>query len=119
MLKTLRYRKNQQPVDSGSADSTSLENSEKNSELNLGEYRVKEGDTLTQITKEIGYKEASFTKMMNAIYSINPQAFSKNSKSLLKAGAILKIPSVQEVLGIKPLEIQWKQLTRTLLKKLI
>ena len=42
--------------------------------------------------------------MMNAIYTKNPQAFSKNSKSLLKAGAVLKIPTVQEVLGVKPLD---------------
>ena len=60
-------------------------------------YRIKRGDNLSQITKSLGHKGLSFTKMMAAIYNANPHAFSKNKINLLKVGKILRIPSVEEV----------------------
>lgn len=62
-----------------------------------GSYKVKKGDNLSKITKKYVYTNVSFTKMMNAIYTANPHAFSKNRINLLKAGANLRIPSVDEV----------------------
>ncbi len=64
-------------------------------------YKVSSGDSLSIITKKFAAKDVSFTKMMNAIYTSNPEAFSKNSKNLLKTGAVLQIPAVEDVLGIK------------------
>ena len=61
------------------------------------EYRVKEGDTLTKITKEIGYKNVSFTKMMKAIYSENIHAFEKNNITKLKVGAVLALPKISDI----------------------
>ncbi len=60
-------------------------------------YRVKRGDTLSNITQKLGHKGISFTKMMVAIHTANPHAFSKNKINLLKAGKILRIPSLGEV----------------------
>jgi FimV-like protein len=64
-------------------------------------YKVKSGDSLFKITRQFVAKDVSFTKMMNAIYTANPDAFSRKSKSLLKAGAVLQIPSANDVLDIK------------------
>ena len=56
-------------------------------------YQVQKGDTLSGITRKLGQKGVSFTKMMKAIHSSNPHAFSKNRINLLKAGAVLTIPT--------------------------
>ena len=56
-------------------------------------YTVEKGDNLSKITKKFATKDISFTKMMNAIYSNNPEAFVNKSKNKIKAGAELSIPS--------------------------
>jgi len=71
--------------------------SEKEGSLATDAYRIKRGDNLSKITKKLGHKGISFTKMMTAIYSANPHAFSKNKINLLKVGKILRIPSPEEV----------------------
>ncbi len=60
-------------------------------------YRVKRGDTLSKITKQYMYQGVSFTRMMTAIFKINPSAFSKNKINKLKVGALLRIPTYIEV----------------------
>lgn len=66
-------------------------------EVQRGSYVAKKGDTLAQITKELGYENISFTKMMKAIFSANPDAFMKNNITQLKEGAIVAIPTADEV----------------------
>lgn len=68
--------------------------------LEENEYRVKEGDTLTKIAKDIGYKNVSFTKMMKAIYTENPQSFVKNNITKLKVGSVLVLPKLSAIEGI-------------------
>lgn len=83
------------------AAKTALKNKPSNfSQLTSEEklYTVKQGDSLSKITKKFGYKSVSFTKMMSAIHAANPHAFSKNSINLLKVGKTLKIPSIEEVM---------------------
>ena len=60
-------------------------------------YKIERGDNLSQITRKLGHKGVSFTKMMKAIHTANPHAFSKNKINLLKVGKILRIPSIEEV----------------------
>lgn len=60
-------------------------------------YTIKKGDNLSRLTKKLGHKEVSFTKMMKAIHTANPHAFSKNKINLLKVGKILTIPTLEEV----------------------
>ncbi len=60
-------------------------------------YVIKSGDNLSAITKNLGHKGISFTKMMSAIYVANPHAFSKNKINLLKIGKVLTIPSLKEI----------------------
>jgi len=61
-------------------------------------YTIKRGDNLSKITKALGHKGVSFTKMMKAIHTANPHAFSKNRINLLKVDQILRIPTIEEVL---------------------
>ena len=69
-------------------------------------YKIERGDNLSQITRKLGHKGVSFTKMMKAIHTANPHAFSKNKINLLKVGEILRIPSIEEVSAGKPSVVQ-------------
>jgi FimV-like protein len=60
-------------------------------------YTIKNGDNLSTLTKKLGHKGISFTKMMKAIHTANPHAFSKNKINLLKVGKTLKIPTIEEI----------------------
>ena len=60
-------------------------------------YTVKKGDTLAQVIKEIGYEGVSFTKMMKAIYAVNPQAFSQSNITILKESAVIQLPPLSEI----------------------
>ncbi|MEB8431391.1 LysM peptidoglycan-binding domain-containing protein [Cocleimonas sp. KMM 6892] len=68
--------------------------------LEENEYRIKEGDTLTKIAKDIGYKNVSFTKMMKAIYTENPQSFEENNITKLKVGSVLVLPELSVIEGV-------------------
>ncbi len=73
---------------------------EKNSK-NLDVYKVKPGDTLSEITKKYLFEGISFTRMMKAIFIANPEAFSKNKMTVLLSGAKLRIPTYEELVGKK------------------
>ncbi len=60
-------------------------------------YTVVKGDSLFKITKKFASNDISLTKMMNTIYSNNPEAFVNNNKNKIKAGAELSIPVVVSV----------------------
>ena len=62
-------------------------------------YTVKSGDTLSKITRDLGMKGRSFTKMMRAIHSAKPHAFSKNRINVLKINALLTIPSFDNTIS--------------------
>ncbi|HXF07020.1 MAG TPA: FimV/HubP family polar landmark protein [Candidatus Acidoferrales bacterium] len=65
-----------------------------------GERRVRRGDTLWAIAGEQSHFEAvTRNQMMLAIYRRNPGAFDGNINQL-KAGAILRMPSVEEMRAI-------------------
>jgi len=66
---------------------------------NTSRYKVKRGDTLSQITRKHLYNGASFSRMMKAIYEANPHAFAKNNMNLLFAGEVLNIPAYTEVIN--------------------
>jgi len=61
------------------------------------QYKVVKDDSLSIITKKFIDKNTSFTKLMNAIFTANPNAFAKNNINQLKAGVTLRIPSFEEV----------------------
>jgi len=63
-----------------------------------GEYGpVQRDETLWSIAKATRPAGASINQMMLAILSDNPQAFGAENINTLKAGSILRIPSVEEV----------------------
>lgn len=66
------------------------------------QYRVQNGDNLTKIVKKFKYENVSFTKMMKAIFTKNPHAFSNNKINLLKANALLDIPQLSEIQETTP-----------------
>ncbi len=83
-----------------------INSSEKTDVIPTDGYEIERGDNLSQITRKLGHKGVSFTKMMKAIHTANPHAFSKNKINLLKVGKILRIPSIEEVSVGKPSVVQ-------------
>ncbi len=65
-------------------------------------YTVRKGDTLSSIAQQVGVETVSLDQMLTALYRANSGAFIDGNMNLLRAGAILHIPSAQEVQGIAP-----------------
>lgn len=63
-----------------------------NTQSDQSTYTVVKGDSLSKITKKFVSEDISFTIMMSAIQSNNPEAFVDNNKNIIKAGAELTIP---------------------------
>lgn len=63
-------------------------------ETEITKYTVVEGDTLTNVTRQIGYQDVSFSKMMKAIFATNQHAFISNNITKLKIGAVITLPSL-------------------------
>ena len=61
-----------------------------------GTYTVQRGDTLSQIASEYGDDAKDYNRMLLALYKANPEAFAGNMNAL-KTGAVLRIPSSDEV----------------------
>jgi len=59
-------------------------------------YRVRRGDTLSKIARKLGYRGVRSEQMMVALFEKNRRAFSKNNMNNLKAGVLMKRPSLQE-----------------------
>ena len=59
-------------------------------------YRVRRGDTLSKVAKRLGYSSVRSEQMMMALFEKNRRAFTSNNMNNLKAGALLKRPSLQE-----------------------
>ena len=63
-------------------------------------YRVRRGDTLSKVAKRLGYSGVRRDQMMMALFEKNRRAFSKRNMNNLKAGAVLKRPSLREAKAI-------------------
>ena len=62
---------------------------------------VATGETLSQIAKaNLPGSDVSANQMMVAMLNANPQAFSQNNINRLKSGAILRIPSPEEIRAV-------------------
>ena len=62
-----------------------------------GEYTVQRGDTLSQIAHEVGDDPRDLNRTLLALYKANPEAFYRENMNALKTGAVLRIPSADEV----------------------
>lgn len=60
-------------------------------------YRVKSGDTLSEIAKHYRHKGISLKKMQKSIHRANPRAFIHNDINKLKKGVVLDIPSKKQI----------------------
>ena len=70
------------------------------SQRQVTNYRVRRGDNLSKVATKLRYSGVQKDQMMIALYEKNRRAFSKNNINNLKAGALLKRPSLQEVRSI-------------------
>ncbi|MCM1511869.1 MAG: hypothetical protein NC112_01945 [Oxalobacter formigenes] len=59
-------------------------------------YVVARGDTLSKIAARLGRRDISLEQMLVALYRNNPGAFLDNNMNLLKEGAPLSIPDVDD-----------------------
>ena len=81
------------------------------------------GDTLITIARRLRVDERfTVNQVMVALFRKNPQAFGENNINILKAGAMLKVPTAEEVAAIPPAEAdrivrahnrRWEVLKRT------
>ena len=62
-----------------------------------GQVTVQAGDTLWDIATSLNNGSGSRQKMMVAIFNNNPSAFYNNDMNLIKKGAVLDIPSTDQV----------------------
>lgn len=83
------------------------------------EYRVERGDTLSDVATRVrGIRGLSMNQTMVALLQANPDAFIDGNVHRLKAGAVLRVPGVDEVFTIEAAEAnaivreqtrQWRQ----------
>ena len=86
-----------QPVKTTSHSASTTANKKVVADSNTVSYKVKKGDTLSEITQKFASKDISFTKRMFAIFKANPHAFSNNKINLLKVGKVITIPYLNSV----------------------
>ncbi len=61
------------------------------------DVRVKRGDTLSGIAREVKPVDVSLDMMLVALYRANPEAFTGNNMNRLKSGKILSVPDADAV----------------------
>ena len=61
------------------------------------EYRVRNGDSLSKIAGRLQRPGVSLDQMLVALYRGNPQAFMGENMNRLKAGAVLQVPTAEQV----------------------
>jgi pilus assembly protein FimV len=61
------------------------------------EYRVKEGDTLSNVASKLQVEGISLDQMLVGLYQGNAQAFIGNNMNRLRSGAVLTVPSPQQL----------------------
>ena len=65
-----------------------------------GDYTVKRGDTLGKIAGTRALADVTLDQMMLALYRANSAAFIDNNINRLKTGAVLRMPSAEEVRNV-------------------
>ncbi len=60
-----------------------------------GQYTVRAGDTLSRLAGRLQPSGVSLDQMLVALYRGNPDAFIGNNMNLLKAGAVLNVPTAE------------------------
>ena len=63
------------------------------------EYRVRAGDTLGKIAREVKPADISLDVMLVALYRANPDAFIGNNMNRLRSGTILTVPDSDAIRG--------------------
>ena len=64
------------------------------------EYRVKSGDTLSSVATKLQVEGFSLDQMLVGLYQGNTQAFIGNNMNRLRSGAVLNVPSAQQLGGV-------------------
>ncbi|MBC7502738.1 MAG: LysM peptidoglycan-binding domain-containing protein [Herminiimonas sp.] len=67
---------------------------------NSGEYRVRNGDSLSKIAGQLKPEGVSLDQMLVALYRANPDSFGGNNMNRLRAGQILSVPDAGVAAGI-------------------
>ncbi|MGK0271233.1 MAG: FimV-like protein, partial [Cocleimonas sp.] len=65
--------------------------------LNEDQYLIKEGDSLSSITKKIGHESVPFQEMLKAIYKQNPDAFIDGNMTQLSIGSVITLPQLDTI----------------------
>jgi pilus assembly protein FimV len=68
------------------------------------EYRVKPGDTLSSVASKLQVEGFSLDQMLVGLYQGNTQAFIGNNMNRLRSGAVLSVPSAQQLGGVEARE---------------
>ena len=68
----------------------------------VDEVRVRNGDTLTRIAGRVQRPGVSLDQMLVSLFRANPRAFMGENMNRLKAGAVLSVPSADEVGRLAP-----------------
>jgi pilus assembly protein FimV len=68
------------------------------------EYRVKPGDTLSNVASKLQVEGFSLDQMLVGLYQGNTQAFIGNNMNRLRSGAVLNVPSSQKLGSVEAKE---------------
>jgi pilus assembly protein FimV len=68
------------------------------------EYRVKPGDTLSNVASKLQVEGFSLDQMLVGLYQGNTQAFIGNNMNRLRSGAVLNVPSSQKLGSVEARE---------------
>jgi pilus assembly protein FimV len=68
------------------------------------EYRVKSGDTLSNVASKLQVEGFSLDQMLVGLYQGNTQAFIGNNMNRLRSGAVLNVPSAQQLGSVEARE---------------
>ncbi len=65
----------------------------------VGQYSIRPGQSLHDVAVDLtqSHDKAALTRMASALFEANPQAFNRHDPSLLRAGAVLNVPSVPDL----------------------
>jgi len=68
----------------------------------INDYRVKRGDNLTRIAERTQRQGVSLDQMLVSLFRANPQAFMADNMNRMRSGAVLSVPSQEEVAKVDP-----------------
>ncbi|WP_417066994.1 FimV/HubP family polar landmark protein [Niveibacterium terrae] len=71
-----------------------------------GDYKVKSGDSLSRIARELKPSDASPEQMLAALYGANLDSFPKGNINRLKLGQTLKVPAADQVKSLSAAEVK-------------